>query len=51
MLGRIYISMFNIIRFLGSSITVTEDMKIVITLKGGVKITEPIYALKGINTF
>ncbi len=34
----------EIIRYLVSSITVTEDMKIVITLKGGVKITEPIYA-------
>ena len=33
----------EIIRYLVSSITVTEDMKIVITLKGGVKITEPIY--------
>ena len=36
----------EIIRYLVSSITVTEDMKIVITLKGGVKITEPIYAQK-----
>lgn len=34
----------EIIRYLVSSITVTEDMKIVITIKGGVKITEPIYA-------
>ena len=34
----------EIMRYLVSSITVTEDMKIVITLKGGVKITEPIYA-------
>ena len=34
----------EIIRYLVSSITVTEDMKIIITLKGGVKITEPIYA-------
>ena len=34
----------EIVRYLVSSITVTEDMKIIITLKGGVKITEPIYA-------
>ena len=34
----------EIIRYLVSSITVTEDMKIVIAIKGGVKITEPIYA-------
>ena len=34
----------EIVRYLVSSITVTEDMKIVIALKGGVKITEPIYA-------
>ena len=34
----------EIIRHLVSSITVAEDMKIVITLKDGVKITEPIYA-------
>ena len=33
----------EIMRYLVSSITVTDDMKI-ITLKGGVKITEPIYA-------
>ena len=33
----------EIMRYLVSSIMVTDDMKI-ITLKGGVKITEPIYA-------
>ena len=34
----------EIMQYLVSSITVTKDIKIVITLKGGVKITEPIYA-------